>query len=534
MANKANFTARLHALIAATTDDALAAELARTRSFLGALINLHWPGSLYEQVEPQLRFENMLAALKTLLLAESRRRPLLLLVEDAQWLDADSRTFLVQLTRNVENYPLAIILTARPMEDPHARPLAAQLIQNEIRLTALTADDITALVQQHLDGTAAPALAALLMARAEGNPFFAEQILLYLQEQGLLANTPTGWRLTDDVPTGGAVPDDVQTVLVARLDRLAQEVKQVVQTAAVLGREFSVQILSQMLRGDALLDEKVQSAQDAAVWSALSELRYLFRHALLRDAAYTMQLRTQLRRLHELAAQSFEQLYGDVGLVTYYPDLIYHYRAAELPEQECYYAGLAAEQSAAVYANDDAISYYKRTLELTPITDHARRYDMLLPLIQLHNLKGDRAGQEEALTLLVAAAEALDDNQKRAEALYASHNLPSWWRRMRMPAKRQSVHSTLHRGSRRLRPEQRPSWRPYCSIGVIIRPRADTVRKRLRWLGRPNCNGKRLLGCTNWASSSTIWGTIQPPSPIWKPRWQSSGNLMSRWKLDVS
>ena len=415
-ANKAAFARKLDGLIAATTETALAAELGRTRSFLGASINLRWPDSLYEQLDPQLRFENVLSALKALLLAESRQRPLILLIEDAHWLDEDSRAFWARLARNVDEYPLAIVATARPLEEAGATPIPAAIIRHEIALSPLTAADIEALARAHLGGAIATELVELLMARAEGNPFFAEQMLLYLQEQALLQEDAQGWRLNDRSTSGSIVPEDVQTVLVARLDRLAQEVKHVVQTAAVLGREFSVQVLSQMLRGDATLAAKVQSAQDAAVWAALSELRYLFRHALLRDAAYEMQLRTHLRQLHALAARSFEQIYDETELAAYYPDLIYHYRTAELPELERHYAVLAAERSAAAYANDDAIAYYSRTLALTPATDHARRYELLLARISLYNLKGDRTRQAADLALLRAAAEQLADNQKRAEA----------------------------------------------------------------------------------------------------------------------
>ena len=127
-ANKAAFITILDGLIATFAEATalvnrksqtinLKAELSRTRSFLGALVDLHWPDSLYAQVEPQLRFENTLAALKTLILAESLRQPVILHLEDAHWLDADSYTLLTRLTRNVADYPLAVIITTRGGEE---------------------------------------------------------------------------------------------------------------------------------------------------------------------------------------------------------------------------------------------------------------------------------------------------------------------------------------------------------------------------------------------------------------------------------
>ena len=89
------------------------------------------------------------------------------------------------------------------------------------------------------------------------------------------------------------MPTDVRAVLVARLDRLSQNVRDVVQTASVLGWEFEVQLLAQMLHGDPGLRGKVAQAEEMSIWSPLNELRYLFKQALLRDAAYSMQLRAR-------------------------------------------------------------------------------------------------------------------------------------------------------------------------------------------------------------------------------------------------
>lgn len=91
------------------------------------------------------------------------------------------------------------------------------------------------------------------------------------------------------------------------MDRLAAQVKAVVRTTAVLGREFDVQVLSKMLRADERA--AIQVAEREAIWTALDVLRYLFRHTLLRDAAYEMQVRERLQSLHRLAAETIEALY---------------------------------------------------------------------------------------------------------------------------------------------------------------------------------------------------------------------------------
>lgn len=432
-ANAAKFTAKLDALIARTTDPTTSQELNRTRSCLGALVNLHWPDSLYEQLEPQLRFENTLVALRTLFVAECRQQPIFLLLEDIHWFDEDSWTFLKQLLNAATTYPLLVVTTARLSPHPEQTiPLEEELIDLEIVLMPLSTAEVGAMAAQKLGGAVSPELAALLVQRADGNPFFAEQLLHYLHERQLLVPADDGWRLLegtasntaspDEVSPDNVLPDDVQTVLVARLDRLAQEVKQVVQTAAVLGREFSVRILSQMLQSDLVLEQKVQSAQDAAIWSALNELRYLFRHALLRDAAYAMQLQAQLRALHSAAAAAIETLYHD-QLTPYYSDLVYHYHLAGMAEEERTFAILAGEQAAAQFANRDAMGYLQRALALTPEQDRETHFALLTTCERVNKLLGDTTAQLDNLVAMQALAEAMDEPARQAEVqlVYAEY-----------------------------------------------------------------------------------------------------------------
>lgn len=396
--NKAQFEARLRELMAATADEGLVNELARTRSFLGSLVDLSWPGSLYERLEPQWRQENQLRALKTVLRAESLRRPLVVQVEDAHWLDESSRHFLPFLLRNMAGYPLLLLLTSR-------EPLALEPEPQVLAVQPLGETAVSQLATALLQAAPSPALLAMLQARAEGNPFFVEQMLLYLREQGGLVKTAVGYDLGSDI---AALPTDVQAILIARLDRLAQSVREVVQTAAVLGREFELQVLSQMLRGMDGVADKVRLAEDEAIWAALSELRYLFRHALLRDAAYEMQLQQRLRHLHETAAAAIEQLFA-ADLAPYYASLFYHYGRAGLREPERRYARLAGEQAASRFANAEALTYLSRALLLTPETEPMARFDLLLQREAVHGHLGLREAQAADLSELerLAAADAL-------------------------------------------------------------------------------------------------------------------------------
>ncbi len=429
----------------ASTTTRYVTELQRTRSFLGALIGLHWSGSLYEQLDPRLRFENTLAALKTLILAESQRQPLLLHFEDAHLLDPDTQTFIQLLLRNVTSIPFGLILTSRYDDGGSGITLTldADVPQQRIDLRPLPAEGTRTLATQILGGQIDEPLAQLFATRTGGNPFFIEQLALDLRERGLLqqpdahtypvalpplstthgelAQELATRRVVYHLPTSADIPDSINAVLVARLDRLTAQVRAVVQTASVLGMEFEVRVLSSMLKDEHDLPHKIQQATAAAIWQPLNEVRYLFHNGLLRDAIYAMQVESRLRELHALAGTALEQMYAS-DLTPYAADLVYHFHKADDPEREQRYARIAGEDAANRFANLDAIRYLSRALELTPMNDHAERYALLRMREQVADRQGLREAQHRDLMALLSLAETLNHVPARIEvALRQAH-----------------------------------------------------------------------------------------------------------------
>ncbi len=412
--NKRSFNRQMDQLIASTEDETLAWELDRTRSFLGALVNLHWPNSLYEQLDAKGRYENSFTGLLSLLKAESLQQPVILLLEDLHWLDEDSRNFLVQMAQALTHEvscPIAIIVTARP-EANRAWLSGIDDIHN-IELTQMTIRDLAALAVTQLGSPVGNQLLTLLVERADGNPFFAEQILDYLREQNLIEFIAGEWRLQS--LKMDALPTDVSTILVARLDRLTRAVKDVVQTASVLGREFEIKLLAHMLHDDPAIRDKVVQAEHAAIWSALNELRYLFRHSLLRDAAYQMQARTRRESLHRLAAEALEDFYEDEDLSPHYGELAYHTEEARLFNKARYYLEQAGKVAQAAYHNHKAVDLFSRALNLTPDADMDSRYRLLCAREDLYNRLGARQAQLQDLNVMNALANQLKDVSKQAE-----------------------------------------------------------------------------------------------------------------------
>ena len=411
--NKARFDARMDEFVAQTHGlPALQSELIRTRSFLGALINLYWEDSLYDQLDPKLRFDNMQGAVKTLLLSLAAHQPIVLLLEDAHWLDNDSRNFMQQLMRNIEDIPVALVITTRTPLPEGFFDDEPPIPQATITMHSLPQQEVAEFAVDVLKQPVTPNLLTELVDRTDGNPFFMDQLLLYWRENDLLRQTQQGLAVVDDAD---AIPSDVRTVLTARLDRLASEVKQTVQTASVLGREFEINVLSHMMHDDPSLPGKVKEAELANIWSAMTELNYLFKHALLRDAAYQMQLQSRLQALHLVAADSMVQVYAH-DLTSHYFEIAYHYEYANSPRQAAIWYKLAGERAAKLYANKTADKYLEKALDLTPNHHRLTRFQILLTRERLHKLQGDRESQAmdlEALDFLAHAMESESEASKR-------------------------------------------------------------------------------------------------------------------------
>ncbi len=425
--NWRRFHQKYDELIAAATDSDLRQELERGRAFIAALVDLYWPNSLYAAITPENRFENTLDALKTFIKAESLHHPLVIQLEDGHWLDPESSHFLPHLLRNVEAYPFALLITMRPGQEEPIQALEYQVLE----LLPLNREALAELAYTVTGSAAAPSLVQLLVERAEGNPFFAEQILLYLQEQGSLIRQADGRVGVMTALPETALPTDVRTLLIARLDRLSAEVKQVVQTASVLGREFEVQLLVAMLEQEPGVMERIAAAEQAAIWSSLNQLRYLFKHTLLREAAYEMQLRTRRRALHQLAAQALETLYRH-DLTPHLGLLAYHYEQASVIDKATQYLEQAADFAREAYQNEAALDYYDRLILLLQSSESggAGADNNLLHLLtillhkgEIHLLTGRWPEAESAFTTAHHLSIQAHSRVHQAEAQTALSNL---------------------------------------------------------------------------------------------------------------
>ncbi|NUQ74328.1 MAG: AAA family ATPase [Polyangiaceae bacterium] len=364
--NHSNFDDALDWLIERLpeAEGALKRELGQAKSFLAALVGIRWQGSQYERSDPKARFASTLAAIAIWIRAESMLQPVILHIEDAHWMDAASIQAVQAIAAACANAPAAIVASCRYRDDgsPFRVPLPPEIPQHNVALGPLPPDKIRELATLLTEGPVSDVLAAILADNAGGNPFFAEQFLAYWQEE----STPlTSARADTSVtmPSVFMLPNDVNAILIARLDRLAPPVKRTIQAASVLGREFDIRVLAAMLEDEHELAEQIKVAERQTIWSPMDDIRYQFRNALLRNAAYEMQARARLQELHQKAAAAIERVHNE-DLSDYLPELGRHWKRAGVAEKAREYFLAGARDAVDRYAHAEAKRLYRSYLKL--------------------------------------------------------------------------------------------------------------------------------------------------------------------------
>jgi len=258
-------------------------------------------------MDPEARQRRLLAVAREVLQARSRREPAVAWIEDLHWLDAASATFFGDLAEAVAGTRTLFLATFRP--EFHARWMQRSHYQ-QLPLLPL-GEDATAELLRDLLGPdmSLRDLAARISERAAGNPFFAEELVQALADQGALAGERGAYRLGRAVDTV-VLPPTVQAVLAARIDRLPEREKEVLQIAAVIGREFSEAVLRQVTDppADALASVIANLARAELVYEAamFPETVYAFKHPLTQEVAYGSQLGERRRRVHAAVARAIE------------------------------------------------------------------------------------------------------------------------------------------------------------------------------------------------------------------------------------
>jgi class 3 adenylate cyclase/tetratricopeptide (TPR) repeat protein len=344
--------------------------------YLASMLGLAVPGELEARVkhlDAQAMGRQILLTSRRFFERLARRRPLVLVFEDLHWVDQSSTELIEHLFPLVERVPLLLCGVSRPGAGTPAARLGEIARQsygtrfNEVVLEPLSAAESGTLLQGLLGppDVSAP-LRELVLARAEGNPLFMEELIRSLIALKVLARDEMSgaWRTLGAVEEA-RIPDTIQGVIMARVDRLDDNVKEVLKLASVIGRSFFYRVLHALGENERKLDECLVELQDLELIRerrCLPELEYIFKHALVQEATYASILVDRRRQLHRRVAECVETLFGS-RLEEFYGLLAHHYAVAEVWAKAQDYLFKAGDQAGRVAADTEALAHYRRAEE---------------------------------------------------------------------------------------------------------------------------------------------------------------------------
>ena len=288
------------------------------------ILSLSVDDERYPQMYPGEKKARVFEALRDLFISESEINPLILAVEDLHWIDKTSEAFISYLIDWLSGSRILLILLYR---SEYTHQWGSKSYYSKLGVGQLSGKTSIELVRAALEtGDVAPELRELVLGRAGGNPLFIEELTQSLLENGSIEEKEKMYVLTREI-SEIRVPETIQTIIAARIDRIEENMKRVIQMAAVIGREFAFRILQNIMDMKADLKANLLNLQGLEFIHEkrlFPELEYVFKHALTQEVAYKSLLQKRRKEIHEKIGKTIESLYAD-RIEEYYELLAYHY-----------------------------------------------------------------------------------------------------------------------------------------------------------------------------------------------------------------
>jgi class 3 adenylate cyclase/tetratricopeptide (TPR) repeat protein len=375
-------------------------DLEESAPYLLHLLGIQEGTESIAQLTPEAVRTHTFETFRQMSLKGSQQRLLIFEIEDLHWCDKTSEDYLASLVESLPGASILLLTTYRPGYQPL---WLAKSYATQISLHKLTPHDGLTIVRSTRQHTPLPEpLERMIIAKAEGNPFFLEELTRAVIDH-------------PDAETGIEIPDTVQGVLMARIDRLPEAPKRLLQTASVLGREFAASVLNAMWDGMEALEPLLRELKRLEFFyerTGAKEPLYVFKHALTQDVAYESLLTTRRQTLHAAAGTALETQYT-AWLTERAEELAHHFTRGEVWEKAFTYLTTSGDKARQAYANQEAITFYTQAIEvserITPAPDAAQ----LLPVYE---------GRGRVWKFLSKYDEAIADFQMMHQMARASEN----------------------------------------------------------------------------------------------------------------
>jgi class 3 adenylate cyclase/tetratricopeptide (TPR) repeat protein len=389
--------------------------------FLREMFNLPGEDQAIRHMDPQLKRRQTFEALRALAVAGARSVPAVVVLEDLHWIDKTSEDYLAFFVESLPSMPVLVITTHRP---GYVVRWAERTWYTQLGLDMLGDGDAELLITRLLGSPQVPREALLpILEKAEGNPLALEEITTSLVERGILVRDAGGIRWTGSRDV--RFPATIQDVVRARIDRLDEEVKDTLQIASAIGREFRHSLLARIVGAAGALDDHLAALRRLELIHAtrlFPEPVSVFKHAVIQDVAYLSLLLPRRRELHAAIAEAIEELYAG-HLEEHAAILAHHYQQSERPAEVLRYALVAGERAARLNARAEARTYYDQAraaaeaLPASPAT-RAEGIDVVLRLAAVGLTRSDIERDLVSLEQARVVASELGDELRLARVLY--------------------------------------------------------------------------------------------------------------------
>jgi class 3 adenylate cyclase/predicted ATPase len=371
-----------------------------TLPYLFSLLGIVEGDDRLAQMDGQVKKRRTLEAIKRILLRESLNQPLMVVFEDLHWIDGETQALLNLLADGIANARVLLMVNYRP---EYHHEWGNRTYYTQLRLDPLGKENADEMLSALLgDAVELVPLKQTIIERTQGNPFFIEELVQALFEEGALVRNGTV-KLTRSVSTLH-LPPTTQGVLAGRIDRLPEEQKELLQTLAVLGKEFSVGLIRRVVqRSDPELNHilaELQLAEFIYERPAVGDVEYIFKHALTQEVAYNSVLNQRRKLLHQRTGQALESMFAE-SLDDHLSELAHHYSRSGNDAKAVEYLGRAGQQALRRSAYLEAISSLTAAIDVLhrlPNNPERTRRELALQLSigpALFAVKGWASGELE-------------------------------------------------------------------------------------------------------------------------------------------
>ena len=359
-------------------------DLHKAKPFLASLIGVEIEQSdQYASMSADERLTQTRYAIRSWFRAWALVEPLLLIFEDSEHMDYDSKEVLRIFPRQSQKFPVTILWLSRLNErqEFNKPPFDDDTTYTKSILEGFGSSSSFDFIKNYLQKEPHESLVFFIVEKSNGNPFYIEQLLTYMQAHDLLKEKNG---LLMPISSDIVLPSEINSLLMAQIDRLTSSLKKSVMAASAQGVEIDVKVLSHIV--DSVDISTVMSdGERLGIWREVAENSYTFRYPLLRETAYEMQLKSELRKLHSEMGEAVLTLYGEQP--ERYNILAFHYDRAEIRDKAIHYLRLAAKRAEEHSYNLEAIGHYSRLTEI--VEDKNERVNICVTLGSLCTLSGE-------------------------------------------------------------------------------------------------------------------------------------------------